>query len=147
MARRPVIIRYPGAIRPWQFVLEPLHGYLMLAEKLWTDGPDFARAWNFGPEDADARTVGWIAERLCSLWGDDARWEMDENRHPHEARYLKLDCSMARGLLGWKPATTLSCALDWIVQWYQAYRGRMDMRELTLSQTRAFEHLLGQERG
>lgn len=145
MARRPVVIRYPEAIRPWQFVLEPLHGYLMLAEKLWTDGPDFARAWNFGPDDADARTVGWIVERLCSLWGDGARWEMDAGPRPHEAHYLKLDCSMARGLLGWKPVTTLSDALEWIVQWYRAYEEMGSMREVTLSQIGAFEALVGRE--
>lgn len=145
VAGRPVIIRFPRSIRPWQFVLEPLHGYLMLAERLWTDGPDFAKAWNFGPDDADARTVGWIADRLCSIWGGDARWEIDEGRHPHEAHYLKLDCSMARSLLGWKPATTLSDALDWIVRWYQAYQERRNLREVTLSQIRAFESLVGRE--
>jgi CDP-glucose 4,6-dehydratase len=145
MERRAPIIRYPKAIRPWQFVLEPLHGYLMLAEKLWEAGPDFAQAWNFGPEDADARPVGWIADRLSALWGGGARWEIDAGRNPHEAHYLKLDCSMARNILKWRPATDLSGTLDWIVQWYQAFQGNKDMREITLSQIKAFEKRIDRE--
>jgi CDP-glucose 4,6-dehydratase len=145
MEHRAAVIRFPKAIRPWQLVLEPLRGYLMLAESLCEKGPDYARAWNFGPDDADARTVGWIADRLSSLWGGDARWELDRGRHPHEAHYLKLDCSLARGLLGWKPATNLSLALEWIVRWYQAFEGKENMREVTLSQIREYERLAALE--
>jgi CDP-glucose 4,6-dehydratase len=145
MERRAAVIRYPKAIRPWQLVLEPLHGYMMLAERLYENGSEVAKAWNFGPEDADARPVGWIADRLASLWGGGAGWELDPGEHPHEAHYLKLDCSMARGLLGWRPATNLARALEWIVRWYQAFEGKEDMREVTLSQIRAYENLAVRE--
>jgi len=141
MADRPVVIRNPQAIRPWQHVLEPLHGYLCLAEKLWVHGLEFAQAWNFGPNDEDARPVSWIVERLTTLWGDDARWELDSAHHPHEATYLKLDCSKARNLLGWSPKSRLSTALEWTVEWYRAYQRNQDMRHLTEVQIARYESL------
>ena len=138
---RAVIIRSPHAIRPWQHVLEPLNGYLCLAEKLWAQGPQFAQAWNFGPFDEDARPVSWIVEHLTNLWGGNARWELDSAQHPHEATYLKLDCSKARSLLGWSPMLCLPTALDWVVEWYRGYQHNEDMRDLTEAQIARFENL------
>jgi CDP-glucose 4,6-dehydratase len=134
MADRPVVIRNPQAIRPWQHVLEPLSGYLCLAEQLWMHGPEFAQGWNFGPNDEDARPVSWVVDRLTNLWGGNARWELDSTQHPHEATYLKLDCSKARNLLGWSPRLPLSTALEWTVEWYRAYQRDEDMRRLTETQ-------------
>lgn len=133
--RKRASIRNPGAIRPWQHVLEPLSGYLMLAERLVTQGAEFAAGWNFGPEDKDARTVEWIARRLAALWGDDAAWSHDGDvRHLHEARFLKLDISKARGQLGWQPRWTLETALERTIGWHKAWLARADMRDVSLKQ-------------
>ena len=136
-----VSIRSPGAVRPWQFVLEPLNGYLMLAEKLWEAGAPYAAGWNFGPRDDDARPVSWIVERLATLWGKGAGWELDQRQHPHEAHYLKLDCSRARADLGWSPRLALPSALEWVAEWYGAYRDARDVRALTLEQIARYERL------
>ena len=136
-----VHIRNPGAVRPWQFVLEPLNGYLMLAERLWEAGAPFASGWNFGPRDEDARPVAWIVERLATLWGDGAGWERDQRQHPHEAHYLKLDCSRAHADLGWSPRLGLASALEWVAEWYRAYRDARDVRALTLAQIARWEQL------
>jgi CDP-glucose 4,6-dehydratase len=141
MAEKPVIIRYPRAIRPWQHVLEPLNGYLRLAEQLWQDGPNFVGGWNFGPNDEDAQPVSWIVERLTKLWGENARWELDMAKHPHEAHYLKLDCSKARSLLQWSPKLSLSSALQWIVEWYQSYQQNKDMHHLTETQIVRYQNM------
>jgi CDP-glucose 4,6-dehydratase len=141
MERRPVIIRNPHAIRPWQHVLEPLNGYICLAEHLWAHGPKFAEAWNFGPGSEDAKTVSWIVEYVTRFWGEGARWEMDSAQHPHEDNYLKLDCSKARNLLGWAPKLHLSTTLEWIVEWYQAYQQSQNMRRLTEAQIARFENM------
>jgi len=133
-----VKIRSPYAIRPWQHVLEPLGGYMMLAEKLYTDGPKYAEAWNFGPDDRDAKNVEWIAEKFCSLWGKDASYAIDKNPQPHEANYLKLDCSKAKTELGWTPKWDIEKALGSIVDWYQAWINKNDTRELSLQQMKAF---------
>lgn len=133
-ARKMVSIRNPDAIRPWQHVLEPLSGYLMLAEKLSTQGTEFAAGWNFGPEDRDARTVEWIVRHLVDLWGGDAAWSCDEGRHPHEARYLKLDISKARGHLGWQPRWTLETALERTIEWHKAWLADTDMHDVSLKQ-------------
>ncbi len=134
----PVIIRSPEAIRPWQHVLEPLNGYLTLAEQMWTN-PTLAQAWNFGPEDKDAKTVGWIVDYLTKLWGEGASWRLDGAEHPHENTYLKLDCSKAKSLLGWSPRLSLPTALEWIAEWFLAYRQHEDMREVTERQIARFE--------
>ncbi|PSB15757.1 CDP-glucose 4,6-dehydratase [filamentous cyanobacterium CCP1] len=136
---RPVLIRSPRAIRPWQHVLEPLSGYLCLAEHLWHHGPEYAEGWNFGPSDEDAKPVAWIVDRLTKLWGEGASWEVDLGSHPHEATYLKLDCSKAKAKLGWTPRTSLATALDWIVEFYQAYQAHQNMREVTESQILRFQ--------
>ncbi len=131
---RPVVIRNPGAIRPWQHVLEPLGGYLLLAERLFERGHEFADAWNFGPGDEDCRPVSWVVARLAEEWGDDVRWEMDKGPQPHEARYLKLDSSGARARLGWRPRWSLAEALRAIVRWHKAHRAGADMRAMVLEQ-------------
>jgi CDP-glucose 4,6-dehydratase len=129
-----VNIRNPHAIRPWQHVLEPLSGYLMLAEKLYTDGPRFADAWNFGPNDSDAQPVQAIVERLTSQWGDGAQWRLDGGNHPHEATFLKLDCSKAHARLGWRPRWDLNHTLDTIVAWYKSAAQDEDLKTVTLAQ-------------
>jgi CDP-glucose 4,6-dehydratase len=134
MAREPVSIRSPHAIRPWQHVLEPLSGYLTLAERLYREGVDFAEGWNFGPREVDARPVEWIVERLTTLWGEGASWRLDANPQPHEANYLKLDCAKAMTRLAWQPRWSLEQALRMIVAWHQGHLAGDDMRELTLAQ-------------
>ncbi|QCP53496.1 CDP-glucose 4,6-dehydratase [Trinickia violacea] len=135
---RAVAIRNPNSIRPWQHVLEPLGGYLQLAEGLLADGPKYAGAWNFGPDDADTQPVRWIVERFASQWGPGARWEQHDTQQVHEANALKLDCSKARGLLGWKPRWRLSQAIDKIVEWHAAFLSEADMQALSHSQIRAY---------
>ena len=135
-ANRVVPIRNPGAIRPWQHVLEPLQGYLMLAEKLHDEGATFAGAWNFGPGDADCRPVRWIVARLSEEWGDGVRWEIDTRIQPHEANYLKLDSSKAMARLGWRPRWDLTAALRSIVRWQRAHLAGGDMRAVVLDQIR-----------
>jgi len=111
----PVNIRNPYAIRPWQHVLEPLSGYLVLAKKLYEEGSSYAESWNFGPNDEDAKPVQWIVDRLTNAWGEDASWVLDSGDHPHEAHYLKLDCSKAKTRLDWHPKWHLEEALGRIV--------------------------------
>jgi CDP-glucose 4,6-dehydratase len=135
----PVAIRNPDSIRPWQHVLEPLGGYLRLAEGLLEDGPKYAGAWNFGPDDADTQPVHWIVERFTSQWGPGARWERHgDTQQVHEANVLKLDCSKARTLLGWKPRWRLPQAIDKIVEWHTAFLVGADMHALSHSQIRAY---------
>ncbi len=134
MAKEPVSIRSPHAIRPWQHVLEPLSGYLTLAERLYREGIDFAEGWNFGPREVDARPVEWIVARLTTLWGDGANWQLDANPQPHEANYLKLDCAKAMTRLAWQPRWSLEQALRMIVAWHQGHLAGGNMREVTLAQ-------------
>lgn len=141
LAGRSVQIRNPHAIRPWQFVLEPLCGYLSLAEHLHTGGSQFAGGWNFGPHDEDARPVSWIVENVSALWGEGAGWEIDGGAHPHEASVLKLDISKARSGLGWSPRMPLDRALAWVVEWYRAYREGGDLRAVTRAQIERYEGL------
>lgn len=141
LAGSPCEIRNPCATRPWQFVLEPVRGYLMLAERLSEDATKFASGWNFGPADSDARPVSWIAEKLSRSWGDNASWRRDETTHPHEAHFLKLDASKAKALLNWHPVLPLHQALEWIVEWYRGYQAGTDLRRLTCSQIERYEAL------
>jgi len=134
-----VLIRNPGAIRPWQHVLEPLSGYLILAERLIEDGQTYAEGWNFGPRDEDARTVQWIVEKLCSEWGDEASWTLQPGNHPHEATYLKLDISKARQRLQWAPRWSLETALHHIVEWHRAWLAGQDMRAFSLNQISRYQ--------
>lgn len=138
----PVLIRRQHAIRPWQHVLEPLAGYLALAERLCGENAtEFATAFNFGPSDEDAQPVGWIVERMVSLWGQGATWKLDPEPGVHEANYLKLDASRARALLGWKPRLRLEQALGWLVEWYHASQQGSDMRTLSLEQIARYEQI------
>nr|VFJ49765.1 MAG: CDP-glucose 4,6-dehydratase [Candidatus Kentron sp. FM]VFJ50375.1 MAG: CDP-glucose 4,6-dehydratase [Candidatus Kentron sp. FM]VFK08596.1 MAG: CDP-glucose 4,6-dehydratase [Candidatus Kentron sp. FM] len=137
-----VSLRSPGAIRPWQHVLDPLHGYLLLAERLVREGRDYARGWNFGPDARDTRTVAEVTESMAALWGDDARWHAAGKASEHEAHLLRLDSGLAQSRLGWRPALSLEQALAWTVQWYLSHRtGTVDMRALTLEQIRQFDDL------
>ena len=133
--RRPQI-RFPCAIRPWQHVLEPLAGYLLLAQRLWAGDAEAAAGWNFGPAPSDARPVKWIADRSSVLWGDGAGWDLTGEPQPHEAIYLKLDCAKARERLGWRPLWSLEEGLDQTVAWYRALADGLDMGEFTLRQIR-----------
>jgi CDP-glucose 4,6-dehydratase len=142
LAGEPVRIRRPHAIRPWQHVMEPLHGYIRLAEQLLTHEPKFATAYNFGPSDDDARPVEWIAGKMTGFWGDGAKWVLDEDPGVHEAGYLKLDASRARADLGWTPRLNLETALEWLVGWYRAWQAGADMYVFTLAQIEAYEALL-----
>jgi len=134
----PVCIRNPQAIRPWQHVLEPLRGYLLLAEKLFHAGSAYAEGWNFGPADHDCRPVDWIVALLAEEWGKGARWEIDVLPQPHEANFLKLDSSKAMARLGWRPVWDLKRALQSIVTWHQAYLEGADLRALSLQQIREY---------
>ena len=145
MGNGSVVIRSPNAIRPWQHVLEPLNGYLCLAEKLWEQGPKFTGAWNFGPNDEDARPVSWIVEKMVKLWGEGAGWELDTGLNPHEASYLRLDCSKAKNLLGWSPNLSLSTSLEWIVKWYRSYMQKENMYAVTKGEILRFESLANKE--
>ena len=134
VADQPLRIRSPNAIRPWQHVLEPLGGYLVLARRLYEDGPEFDGGWNFGPRDEDTKTVKEIVDEATRQWGDGARWEQDGGDQPHEALYLKLDCSKARTLLNWRPKLDVATALAWTVEWYKSWRSGADLRGLSLRQ-------------
>lgn len=138
---RKVEIRNPHAIRPWQHVMEPLCGYLTLAEQLFERGPSFGGGWNFGPNDEDAKPVGWIVEKMAELWGAGAHWQIDTGEHPHEAHYLKLDISKARSLLDWHPKLRLKDALTLIIDWSRHRQAGANMREQTLAQLHAYQAL------
>lgn len=129
-----IAIRNPHAIRPWQHVLEPLSGYMFLAQKLYEEGARFATGWNFGPDDNDAKPVEWIVRRMCADWGEGASYEIDRGEHPHEAHYLKLDCSKAKAELGWHPRWNLDTAIDRSIEWARAYQQNRNLRDICLQQ-------------
>jgi CDP-glucose 4,6-dehydratase len=137
-AGQALSIRSPLATRPWQHVLEPLSGYLILAEKLFNEGPDFAEAWNFGPEEADTRPVQWIVEYLCSQVPG-ATWQCDAAPQPHEANTLKLDSSKAKAQLGWRPRWGLHTALSMTLAWHQAWKQNADMAVFSAQQIQEYE--------
>ena len=138
---RELIIRSPAAVRPWQFVLEPLHGYMTLAERLYNDGPNFAEAWNFGPRDADVLTVEALIRRLSSHLDGGVAYRVAADERPHEATLLKLDCSKAAARLGWQPRTTLDDALRRIADWQNAFLAGRDMREVSIQQIENFQKI------
>ena len=141
----PTLIRNPQATRPWQHVLEPLHGYLMLAERLYTHGHEFASAWNFGPPEQSEKTVGWIIAKMYELWGVSFDWKKDENPGPPECTFLKLDASKARGYMGWRPKLDLPTTLDWIVKWTRRYQAGADMRQVSLEDIQRFMAIVPQD--
>jgi len=129
-----VTIRHPGAVRPWQHVFEALHGYLLLLEHMHNEPVVFSQAWNFGPEDKDARDVAWIVERFSAVWGD-AQWQVEADREAlHEAHLLKLDCSKARRELNWRSVLGLDQTMQWIAEWYRCHRDGDDMVACSMRQ-------------
>jgi CDP-glucose 4,6-dehydratase len=129
-----ILIRNPDSIRPWQHVLEPLCGYLILAERLFERGTSYAEPWNFGPYEVDAKPVRWIVERLCNQWGNGANYNIVGGDHPHEATYLKLDCSKSVNGLGWDPQWNLADAIDKIIEWTLAYKNGQDIKAICYNQ-------------
>ncbi len=138
--REKIRIRNEHAIRPWQHVLEPLSGYMLLAEKLFIYGPKYGEGWNFGPNDNDVKPVKWIVKEICNKWGDGAAYELEKGNHPHEATYLKLDCSKAKTILGWNPKWNLDIALNKVVEWTRAYQEKKDIREVCLKQIKEYSY-------
>jgi CDP-glucose 4,6-dehydratase len=136
----PVMIRAPHAVRPWQHVLEPLSGYLLLAERLYTHGQTDAEGWNFGPNNEDTRPVQWIVERMCEKWGHGATWALQPGNHPHEAGFLKLDISKAVQRLQWAPRWTLEKALNYVIEWHRAWMRGEDMRSMCIKQIDEYCH-------
>jgi CDP-glucose 4,6-dehydratase len=141
-SKQPVLIRRPKAVRPWQHVLEPLRGYILLAEKLLTGQSEFASAFNFGPADGDAWPVERIATTLVNLWGYGASWISDATPSVYEAHYLRLDSSKARTELGWEPQLGIKSALEWTVSWYRTWNSNDDLLQATRDQIAAYEKLL-----
>lgn len=132
--QQPAIIRNPLATRPWQHVLEPLSGYLMLAEKLYAEGTAYAEGWNFGPRDEDVQSVEWILDHMMQKWGPGASWQLDTNPQPHEAQLLKLDISKSTARLKWQPRWSLEEALDSIIEWHKCCHSQGNIRQKTLDQ-------------
>lgn len=139
---QPVVIRNPHATRPWQHVLEPLRGYLMLAEKLSCFGSIYSGSYNFGPSLNDTQPVQWIVERMVGLWGEGARWQLDRGINPHEASFLKLDIRKAAERLGWQPMLQLDDALDMIISWARQRRSGQDIRQITLEQIQQYQRIM-----
>lgn len=138
--QKPAIIRNPLATRPWQHVLEPLSGYLLLAEKLYTEGDKFAEAWNFGPKEESAKPVSWILDKMVNNWGKDASWELDKENNPHEAGFLKLDCSKAAAELKWRPKWELDHTLSLIINWHQKWLNDYSVKEQCLLEIESFQN-------
>jgi CDP-glucose 4,6-dehydratase len=129
-----VIVRNPLSTRPWQHVLEPLSGYLVLAQKLFIEGDRYAEGWNFGPKDEDCKSVNWILDKMVAKWGDGASWKLDKNNNPHEASFLKLDISKANSRLKWMPKWDLEFSLKSIIEWHKAYISGCDMNEYCINE-------------
>lgn len=143
LAGEEILVRSPYAIRPWQHVLEPLSGYLLLAQNLYEHGGKYASGWNLGPADEDARPVEWIVQKMCEKWGDGAAYKLDDGDHPHEAHYLKLDCSRANSELGWRPRWNLETAVDKIVAWSRAYQDGKDLLSVCRDQISEYSRSMG----
>jgi len=139
-AGKTLRVRSPNAVRPWQHILEPLSGYLTLAERLVSGGSEYAEAWNFGPTELDAKPVSWILDHLCQKVPD-ARWEREESSQPHEACLLKLDITKARTKLGWSPRWSLATGLDKTLEWHQAWRDGRSMTDVSTKQIEEYQSL------
>ena len=140
-ADKKLVIRNPSAVRPWQHVLEPLSGYLVLAQALYEGGGQYVGGWNFGPLDKNARSVKEVVELLISEWHGDVSWEQDPRENPHEAHSLRLDISKARERLGWIPRWDLELSIKKIARWQEAYQKKQDMKAFSLSQIQAYNQL------
>ena len=138
---KPVRLRFPRATRPWQHVLDPLQGYLLLAERLCSDAAGCTGPWNFGPTSNNVTTVAEVVETLAGKWGGGASWELDTAGNPHETRYLGVDAGKAQARLGWKPRLDLEQAIEWTVEWYCAWRDGADMRRVSESQLERYRSL------
>jgi len=134
----PVVIRNPLSTRPWQHVLEPLSGYLVLAQELFLNGDYFSEGWNFGPKDEDCKPVSWILDKMVTYWGNNASWNLDKNNNPHEAGFLKLDCSKASNRLKWNPKWNLQLTLKSIVDWHQLYTNGGDIKKQCLKEINTY---------
>ncbi len=143
MEKKCLLIRNPMATRPWQHVLEPLSGYLMLCQLLITHPEEYAEGWNFGPAEENAQAVSTLAEYMVKSWGENARWRLDGGEHPHESNYLKLDSSKANRWLKWSPVWGLEQSLEETVNWYKAWYMQNDMYDFTMTQIQFYqqEHL------
>jgi CDP-glucose 4,6-dehydratase len=129
-----LLIRNPNSVRPWQHTLEPLNGYMLLAEQLFVEKTEFATAWNFGPEDEDAKPVGFILEEIKQLWDEKVSWQIAEETHPHETNLLKLNSTKAKTELDWKPKLNLSEALKLTADWYKSFKNKENLIETTQKQ-------------
>jgi CDP-glucose 4,6-dehydratase len=138
----PVIIRNPLSTRPWQHVLEPLSGYLVLAEALYHHSHTYEGGWNFGPKDEDCRSVGDILDTMTSLWGEGASWELDKNNNPHEAGFLKLDCSKSKSKLNWQPKWNLDQTLEKIIEWHKGFDNQEDVKAMCLREIREYTNTI-----
>ena len=138
LSNKPLLIRNPLATRPWQHVLEPLSGYLILAEALYKNGSKFATSWNFGPRDEGTRSVSDVVDLLIRQWGEAASWVKDGDVQPHEAKLLKLDCSKAKIGLNWSPKLDLERAIEMTTDWYKSNSCSQDMRKFSLKQINNF---------
>lgn len=137
------MIRNPSSVRPWQHVLEPLSGYLLLGQRLMEEGVRYAEAWNFGPEDRDAKSVEWIVRRFSNLWGEGATYKVQSDNQLHEAAALKLDISKSKNILKWLPRWNLDTALTNTAAWYQAYLKKENMLEVCREQIKQYEQTKG----
>jgi CDP-glucose 4,6-dehydratase len=133
-------IRNPASIRPWQHALEPLAGYMKLAEKLYAGEKDFAEAWNFGPAEEDSKPVNWILEEIKRIWNEPVNWQIAEGAQPHEACLLKLDSTKAKKELGWLPKLNLDEAVEMTVEWYRGFKDKQDLIRLTANQINFYQN-------
>ncbi len=136
--QQEIEIRNPDALRPWQHVLEPLYGYLLLAEALYNEPKLFAGSWNFGPNDQDVKPVKWIVNQLLQFANESISWKIESQNHAHEAHFLKLDSSKSKNKLNWHPQWSLETALKHAMDWYRAYQQKENMQEKTLTQINSF---------
>jgi CDP-glucose 4,6-dehydratase len=134
-----LLIRNPNSVRPWQHTLEPLNGYMLLAEKLFLGNKDFANAWNFGPEDEDAQPVGFILDEIKQIWDEKVNWQIADGEHPHETNLLKLDSSKSKNELGWKPKLSLPEALKLTSDWYKSFKNKENLIEITNKQIEFYQ--------
>lgn len=135
---KKVVIRNPTAIRPWQHVLEPLSGYLILAENLYQHGKNFASAWNFGPDEKDCKSVAWILNKIEEINNRKSLWEIEKNQQPHEALYLKLDCSKSKSQLNWHPKWDIETVLRKIVEWHKQFKNGVNIQSYCIDEIASY---------